>query len=581
MKMGSTTAAKTVLEEANKAGTSAAAWKNVSSKDGAEVAEDASRRLAQVSPGPDKDLDEPADELEDQLMQMFSPSNAVTGGLCLGADEESESPLQGLNSGGQGSMEPTGKYAVAEKQAIFSEGVEIWTQEDGSEEIGVSGNILNEDLSLTEEVQKETDVNLTNLPVTGEESGKETSLEEETTTNELRPGEPVLVETRGTEVVTRQADAICSQFAQELITRCSAPLVSSPEQSVKTEVPNSCWKYLGKEPDGEEESDGDDVIILEELSEEDMQLALSRRANLGEEDADVSEQSLSQSSAISPPDDEGDSDTERFIKSVEEVLAAAKNDRERRRSGLRAGTEATKSASRLEQGGEDGEKASWKLQTEQPQTGKVQGGRSKPGNQAKTKIGENMQQEEEGVEDSPTRKKIKRFLLNEEQRENRRNEKSYYDTKSVSPRGHIQKVKERGGLKRPLGMEPQAHSHPDPRDSSRSRMPKTTKLVHLSLRDATNSRKFSYKGSRLTFAKILEREGVESELKLQPLLKPLSELPVWVESETMSLREETAQEREDREKREKRIARFGSTAQLGEQEQQEWQEQEWQQLREV
>ena len=85
----------------------------------------------------------------------------------------------------------------------------------------------------------------------------------------------------------------------------------------------------------------------------------------------------------------------------------------------------------------------------------------------------------------------------------------------------------------------------------------------------------------MTFAEILEKEGVERGVKLQPQVKPLSELPVWVKSETMSMREETAQEREDREKREKRIARFGSAVQVGEQEQQEWQEQEWQQLREV
>ena len=83
-------------------------------------------------------------------------------------------------------------------------------------------------------------------------------------------------------------------------------------------------------------------------------------------------------------------------------------------------------------------------------------------------------------------------------------------------------------------------------------------------------------------AEILEKEGVVSGLELHQLLKPLSELPLWVESETMSLREETAQEREDREKREARIARFGSTVQqVDEQEQQEWQDQEWQQLREV
>ena len=104
-----------------------------------------------------------------------------------------------------------------------------------------------------------------------------------------------------------------------------------------------------------------------------------------------------------------------------------------------------------------------------------------------------------------------------------------------------------------------------------------TKMAHC----ACNNVNKHYKTQNRTVIFIRGELGVERELKLQPLLKPLSELPVWVESETMSMREETAQEREDREKREKRIARFGSTVQLNEQEQQEWQEQEWQQLREV
>ena len=185
-------------------------------------------------------------------------------------------------------------------------------------------------------------------------------------------------------------------------------------------------------------------------------------------------------------------------------------------------------------------------------------------------MGEGPQQ---GEEESPTRKKVQRFLLNED----RRNEAPHYRTKPSSPRVEadtaMPKVEERKGRKRP--RERESSSHPDPRDSC-SPMPKIPKL-------ATNSRKFSYKGARLTFAEILEKEGVVSGLQLQPLLKPLSELPVWVESETMSLREETVQERADREKREARIARFGSSSvqQVDEQEQQEWQEQEWQQLREV
>ena len=91
------------------------------------------------------------------------------------------------------------------------------------------------------------------------------------------------------------------------------------------------------------------------------------------------------------------------------------------------------------------------------------------------------------------------------------------------------------------------------------------------------------KRNRLTFTEILEREGVGANLELEPLLRPLSELPVWVEAEdTKTLREETAQERKDREKREKRIARFsGGTGQLAIEELQELQGQDWQQLREV
>ena len=90
------------------------------------------------------------------------------------------------------------------------------------------------------------------------------------------------------------------------------------------------------------------------------------------------------------------------------------------------------------------------------------------------------------------------------------------------------------------------------------------------------------KRKRLT-TEILEREGVDANLELEPLLRPLSELPVWVEAEdTKTLREETAQERKDREKREKRIARFsGGTGQLAVEELQELQGQDWQQLREV
>ena len=560
------------LEEACKSGTcsSAAASEKdeVSFEDGAEAAEDASRGFGQDRSA--EDLGEPADELEDQLMKMFSPSAEAFGGRCLGTGpgDESENRLQDVDSGWQASMEPTSQDSL--KQARDCEEAKMLTQEDGYVGIndcgiGASGNILDEDLSLPEE----SGTNLTTLALAGEEGGKETSLEERSATPVLGPGEPVLgpgepvlVETRGTELVARQADVISSQFAQELITRYSA---------VKTEVPNSCWEYPDKEANEEEDSECDDVIILEELSEEDMQLALSRRADFGEDDADVSsKESLAQSSPIPPPNHESDDETDMFIKSVQDALAAA---RSRRR--FDGDTEAIRKESRLgvRRGCEGGEK----LQTVERQTAEALRGRSKTRNQQerrRTKTGGGEQEEGKCEEDSPSRKRIKRFLLNEEERENRRN-----GTKPPGPNVKVAKVEERKGQKRP--RERESRPHLDQRDSC-SPMPKIPKLAHLGSGNASNSRKFSYKFKRLTFAEILKKEGVESALKLQPLLKPLCELPVWVESETMSMREETMQEREDREKREKRIARFGSsTVQLGEQEQQEWQEQEWQQLREV
>ena len=112
-------------------------------------------------------------------------------------------------------------------------------------------------------------------------------------------------------------------------------------------------------------------------------------------------------------------------------------------------------------------------------------------------------------------------------------------------------------------------------DSPLSKIPKLSRSM-LYKDEVVSKRK------RLT-TEILEREGVDANLELEPLLRPLSELPVWVEAEdTKTMREETAQERKDREKREKRIARFsGGTGQLAVDELQELQGQDWQQLREV
>ena len=184
-------------------------------------------------------------------------------------------------------------------------------------------------------------------------------------------------------------------------------------------------------------------------------------------------------------------------------------------------------------------------------------------------------------------------MLNEESRESRDNEASHFGAVSSSPRAKkwqpvsampkVQVVEEKRGRKRPREGDSQmrSQSHQHSRDSS-SPMSKIPKLAHLDSRYSTNSRKYSYKGNRLTFSEILKKEGVVVGLELGPLLKPLRELPVWVESETNSLREETPQEKEDRERRERRITRFGSSVQqLDEEEQLEWQDQEWQQLREV
>ena len=89
-----TTPAKAALGNANKtaSGTVAAARMedeaiNVSSKDGAEVAEDALTSVLHAD-FDGENLDEPADELEDQLMQMFGPYDEAAAAAVIRGDSE-------------------------------------------------------------------------------------------------------------------------------------------------------------------------------------------------------------------------------------------------------------------------------------------------------------------------------------------------------------------------------------------------------------------------------------------------------------------------------------------------------------
>ena len=526
-----------------------------------------------IKAGPALEVDESVDELENQLMQMFNSSDDATNDQYLGAENEMEKIMQDAVNEGQQSMQQTKDGSLMENLvADLDSEVTMPTQQEVRIDSNVSSlsrvscNILDEDLSLTEEVEKETGVNLFALATV--ESVRETSFEEKNAADERGSSEPLV--DCGTELVTGQAEVISSQFAKELITSYVAPSDEVPDRSVKTEVPMSCWEHLDKESNEEGGSD-DDVIILEELSEEGMQLALSR-----------SELNTSKESLLSTPDHESDSEleTERFIKSVEDVLAAAANQRKgRMKCSLRTDCGATSKEARFERQRGDKDPAQRTLQAGELQTVKEQKGRSQTDNvnqvRRRTKFGDGSQRGKEEHE-SPSRRRIRRFMINEESRESRDDEASHWQPVS-------QVVEEKRGRKRlregDSQMRSQSHQHS--RDSS-SPMSKIPKLSHLDSRYSTNSRKYSYKGNRLTFSEILKKEGVVVGLELGPLLKPLRELPVWVESETNSLREETPQEKEDRERRERRITRFGSSVQqLDEEEQLEWQDQEWQQLREV
>ena len=91
--------------------------------------------------------------------------------------------------------------------------------------------------------------------------------------------------------------------------------------------------------------------------------------------------------------------------------------------------------------------------------------------------GQEEPEEGYGEEESPTRKKIKRFLLNEELRENKGDRRSNYGTKPPGPRvNKFQKVEVRKGQKRPRERESQNRFHLDRRDS-RSPMPKIPKCI--------------------------------------------------------------------------------------------------------
>ena len=562
---------------------------NVSSKITTHVANKHEETVAVssevIKAGPALEVDESVDELENQLMQMFNSSDDATNDQYLGAENEMEKIMQDAVNEGQQSMQQTKDGSLMEHlEADLDSEVTMPTQQEVRIDSNVSSlsrvscNILDEDLSLTEEVEKETGVNL--FALASVQSVRETSFEEKNAADERGSSEPLV--DCGTELVTGQAEVISSQFAKELITSYVAPSDEVPDRSVKTEVPTSCWEHLDKESNEEGGSD-DDVIILEELSEEGMQLALSR-----------SELNTSKESLLSIPDHESDSEleTERFIKSVEDVLAAAANQRKgRMKRSLRTDSGATSKEARFERQRGDKDPAQRTLQAGELQTVKEQKGRSQTDNvnqvRRRTKFGDGSQRGKEEHE-SPSRRRIRRFMINEESRESRDDKASHFGAVSSSPRAKkwqpvSQVVEEKKGRKRPREGDSQmrSQSHQHSRDSS-SPMSKIPKLAHLDSRYSTNSRKYSYKGNRLTFSEILKKEGVVVGLELGPLLKPLRELPVWVESETNSLREETPQEKEDRERRERRITRFGSSVQqLDEEEQLEWQDQEWQQLREV
>ena len=337
-------------------------------------------------------------------------------------------------------------------------------------------------------------------------------------------------------------EVLCSQLAQELISKYKGPPVPLTDSTVKVELPSGC-SSLPDTRSLEEEASDDDVILMEELTEEDMQLALSRSA-VGDIDEPRSE--ISGQEPLKSPAGESEDETDIFIKEVQEILDSAAIERGARKPG------------------------------ELHENAKTPGRDERYKARAKTEVSRGRREEmivERMDEGQGGSKRTRRRSLSSEQKsESRKKERMSGKIQGDPITSRNLEVK-RVRSKRPRENDSDGWRAPD---SPLSKIPKLSQSMLY--KDEVVSKR-----NRLTFTEILEREGVGANLELEPLLRPLSELPVWVEAEdTKTLREETAQERKDREKREKRIARFsGGTGQLAIEELQELQGQDWQQLREV
>ena len=337
-------------------------------------------------------------------------------------------------------------------------------------------------------------------------------------------------------------EVLCSQLAQELISKYKEPPAPLTDSTVKVELPSGCLSLPDTRSLEEEASDDDDVILMEELTEEDMQLALSRSA-VGDIDEPRSE--ISGQEPLKSPAGISEDETDIFIKEVQEILDSAAIERGARKPGGLLGNAKTPRRD---------ERYKARAKTE------VSRGRREE------MIVERMDEGQGG-----SKRTRRRSLSSEEKSGSSKKERmsaKIQGDRSSSKNPEVKRVRSK-------------RSRENDSDGGRAPNSPLSKIPTLS-RSMLYKDEVVSKRKRLT-TEILEREGVDANLELEPLLRPLSELPVWVEAEdTKTLREETAQERKDREKREKRIARFsGGTGQLAVEELQELQGQDWQQLREV
>merc|ERR1719447_587796 len=126
-------------------------------------------------------------------------------------------------------------------------------------------------------------------------------------------------------------EVLCSQLAQELISKYKEPPAPLTDSTVKVELPSGCLSLPDTRSLEEEASDDDDdVILMEELTEEDMQLALSRSA-VGDIDEPRSE--ISGQEPLKTPAGESEDETDIFIKEVQEILDSAAIERGARKPG--------------------------------------------------------------------------------------------------------------------------------------------------------------------------------------------------------------------------------------------------------